>query len=125
MTRSKLAAATAVLTLSLAACATEGSDDTTSSTEATEDAGTTASGDLTGTITDAQETEDGAIALTVETDEGTQELSTSGAAYITAPNEAGGQQRTRLTTWLQNNELDGSTEYSLRVRDGVVTDIEG
>jgi hypothetical protein len=127
MSRSKLAAATAALTLTLAACATEGSENTTDDTAQTQtegdDAGTT--GDLTGTISDAQTNEDGSVDLTVETDDGTEELTTSTAAYITTTSEGGGQQRTRLSNWLENNEFDDSTEYAFDEFGGVVTDVRG
>jgi hypothetical protein len=127
MSRSKLAAATAALTLTLAACATEGSENTTDDTAQTQtegdDAGST--GDLTGTISDAQTNEDGSVDLTVETDDGTEELTTSTAAYITTTSEGGGQQRTRLSNWLENNEFDDSTEYAFDEFGGVVTDVRG
>jgi hypothetical protein len=130
MSRSKLAAATAALTLTLAACATEGSENTTDDTDDTaqtqtegDDAGST--GDLTGTISDAQTNEDGSVDLTVETDDGTEELTTSTAAYITTTSEGGGQQRTRLSNWLENNEFDDSTEYAFDEFGGVVTDVRG
>jgi hypothetical protein len=128
MTRSKLAATAAVLTLTLAACA-NGEDDTTTDDTTQEQPETGAvdetTGNLTGTISDAEVADDGSVTLDVETDEGAEQLTTSTAAYITTSGESGGQQRTRLTTWLQNNEFDGSTEYELIRRDDVVTDIRG
>lgn len=132
MTRSRLAAATAALTLALAACATDddaGDDTATEETDgaATADGGDGASdaagGDLTGTVADAQVADDGSVTLTVETDDGEQELTTSRAAYITAGEDGGAQQRQRLTSWLENNQFDGETTYTFEQFDGVVTDI--
>ncbi|MEX0835118.1 MAG: hypothetical protein WD010_03435 [Nitriliruptor sp.] len=126
MNRPKLAAATAALILTIAGCGTAGDDADISATtpDSTQDESPVA-GDLTATITDAEVADDGSVTLTVETGDGTEELTTSTAAYITAPSAAGGQQRTRLTTWLENNEFDGGTTYELRQRDGVVTQIRG
>jgi hypothetical protein len=127
MTRSKLAATAAALTLTLAACAGGGDVTATDTPESQPETGAASetSGNLTGTISDAEVADDGSVTLEVETDEGAQQLTTSTAAYITTSGESGGQQRTRLTTWLQNNEFDGSTEYELIRRDDVVTDIRG
>ena len=122
MTRSKLTAVAAALSLALAACATDGSPDgadtDTESAQATE-----TTGELTGTVTDAEVAEDGTTTLTVETDDGTEELLAARSAHITTRSEAGGLQRTRLSTWLQSNEFDGETEYTLQRYAGEVTDV--
>lgn len=139
MTRSKLVAATAALTLTLAACADDGEDTTTDATQteteggdATEDGGAEdepaegddadASGDVTGTVSDAQVADDGSVELTVDTGDGEQELTTSTAAYITT-SDGGSQQRARLTNWLENSDFDPDTEYRFEQFGGVVTDI--
>ncbi len=124
--RSTFAVIAAALSLTIAGCGTAGDDAEISptGTESTQDSGS-ATGDLTATITDAEVADDGSVTLSVETEDGTEELVTSTAAYITAPSAAGGQQRTRLTTWLTTNEFDGETTYELRQRDGVVTQIRG
>jgi ABC-type glycerol-3-phosphate transport system substrate-binding protein len=127
--RTRLAVAAASAALILAACGSDGDDtdpvDDTNGTEAVEDgeaAQAPADGD-TVTIQDAQVGED-AITLTVVDDAG--EASTvvaARSASIQFQSEAGGQQRQRLSAWLETNSFDGQTSYELVVVGGQVLDL--
>jgi ABC-type glycerol-3-phosphate transport system substrate-binding protein len=135
--RTRLAVAAASAALILAACGSDGDDaepvDDTNGTEAVEDgeaaqapadgtAAEPADGD-TVTIQDAQVGED-AITLTVVDDAG--EASTvvaARSASIQFQSEAGGQQRQRLSAWLETNSFDGQTSYELVVVGGQVLDL--
>jgi Flp pilus assembly protein TadG len=123
MSRSTLVATVAAAALVLAACTTDDEGDLAIDTpqETAEPGDPT--GDLQGTVTDAEVQEDRTVTLTIDTGDGTEEHTASTAAYITTRSEAGGLQRSRLTSWLDNNDFDGGTEYSFVEFGGEITDI--
>lgn len=132
MIRSTTLVAATAAALVLAACGGGESDTTTE--PATDAAGSTEdgagdeaaaaapTGDVSGTVAASDVTADGGT-VTVTTADGDIELTVSPAAYIDVLTEAGGRQRTRLSTWLQNNEFEG--EYAFEQRGDEVTTIVG
>jgi ABC-type glycerol-3-phosphate transport system substrate-binding protein len=133
--RTRLAVAAASAALLLAAC---GGDDTEpiddgDGTEVVEDGETTAAPDDgasaapaagdTVTVEDA-EVGDDAISLTVVDDAGeTSTVTAARSASIQFQSDAGGQQRQRLSAWLETNDFDGQTSYELVVVGGQVLDL--
>lgn len=127
MTRSKLVAIAAALALPLGACA----DDDGAGGAAGTDGGTAedvledekpVSGDLRGTVTEAQPNEDGTVDLTIETDEGTVDATASTGARFVESTDAGDQE-VELVQWLEDNEFDTATEYTFVHHDDQVVEI--
>jgi hypothetical protein len=127
MSRSKLVAVAAALVLPLGACADD--DDAGGGTgtdgAAAEDVledDLPVSGDLRGTVTEAQPNADGTVDLTIETDQGTVDATASSAARFVDPTAAEDRE-VGLTQWLEENEFDTATEYTFVHRDREIVEI--
>lgn len=128
MSRSRLVAVTSTLILALGACATdddtdgEAGTDGISAEDVLEDE-LPVSGDLRGTVQEAQVNPDGTVDLTIETDEGTFTTTASTAARINVPTDVGGRRDIRLSRWLEDNEFDPTIPYTIVHHDRAVIEL--
>lgn len=128
MSRSKLVAIAAALALPLGACADDdaagggaGTDGATAEDVLGDDL--PVSGDLRGTVKDAQANPDGTVDLTIETEQGTIDATASTAARINVATDAGGRRDIRLSAWLEENEFDPSAPYTIIHHDEQIVEL--
>lgn len=128
MSCSKLVAIAAALALPLGACADDdaaGGDGATDGATAEDVLGDdlAVSGDLRGTVKDAQANSDGTVDLTIETEQGTIDATASTAARINVATEAGGRRDIRLSAWLEDNGFDPTLPYTIVHHDEEIIEL--